>query len=268
MDSPSFGANTILRRLQQEDAVNRARAAQSGTNPTALAAVCRDKPPRLCSNCKKEGHLATYCIKTGGGMAGKTLEEACTAQRDARRNGRNGNSTSQQTSTASANVATSSGTPQETTVTINGQSFILTPANSTVPASVNTAIAHSDTVFPGNLSDYDTDASSFSPSVNIAIATPPSSLSAGTTDAPGLGTLSPQDLCAFKAYVAMNGPSKASIDWNANTTGLDASGIAICPVAYTASRPQMSRMRSIPFILDSGANCHITSRLNAAILRH
>jgi hypothetical protein len=80
MDSPTFGANTIIRRLQQEDAINRACAAQSGTNPTALAAVCRDKPPWLCSNCKKEGHLATYCIKTGGSMASKTLDEAHTAQ--------------------------------------------------------------------------------------------------------------------------------------------------------------------------------------------
>jgi hypothetical protein len=97
MDSPSFGANTILRRLQQEDSINRARAAQSGTNPTALAAVRRDKPPQLCLNCKKEGHLATYCIKSGGGMAGKTIEEACTTQCNARRSRNNGGTSSQQT---------------------------------------------------------------------------------------------------------------------------------------------------------------------------
>jgi hypothetical protein len=87
MDSPSFGANTILRHLQQEDAIVQACAAQSGTNPTALAAVRRDKLPHLCSNCKKEGHLAPYCIKPGGGMASKSLDEARTAQRNARRNG-------------------------------------------------------------------------------------------------------------------------------------------------------------------------------------
>ena len=66
----------IIRHLQQEDAINRARAAQSGANPTALATIRGNKPPRLCSNCKKEGHLAAYCIKSGGGMAGKTLDEA------------------------------------------------------------------------------------------------------------------------------------------------------------------------------------------------
>ena len=80
MDSPNFSAATIIRRLQQEDAINRACVAQSSNNATALAAVRRDKPPRLCSNCKKEGHLVSYCIKQGGGMAGKTLDEARAAQ--------------------------------------------------------------------------------------------------------------------------------------------------------------------------------------------
>jgi hypothetical protein len=156
MDSPSFGANSILRRLQQEDAITRARAEQSGGNATALAVIRKDKPPRLCSNCKTEGHLASYCIKAGGGMAGKTLEEARTAQRNARRNGRhdNGNGDPQNAPSATANVATSSSTVPNGTVTINGRTFILTPAPS-VPASVNTAIAVSDAVFPSSLSDYD-----------------------------------------------------------------------------------------------------------------
>ncbi len=192
-------------------------------------------------------------------MAGKTLEEVCTAQRNARHNGCNGNSTSQQLSSASTNVATTSGTPQETTVTINGQTFILTPAASTIPTSVNTAITHSDTVFPSNLLDYDTDVSSFSPLVNIALSLP-SCLPTGTADASGLSNLSPHDLYAYKAYVAMNGPSQASVNWNANTTGLNTSGIAVCPIAYTASCPLISRMGSIPFILDSGTNCHISPK--------
>jgi len=120
--------------------------------------VHRDKPPWLCSNCKKEGHLATYCIKTGGSMAGKTLDEARTAQWNTRRNGHTSDANPQQTSTATMNMVTASRTPQETTVMINSQTFILMPAAPTIPAIANTAIAHSDTVFPGNLSDYDTDA--------------------------------------------------------------------------------------------------------------
>jgi hypothetical protein len=115
------------------------------------------------------------------------------------------------------------------------------PAATTVPAVANTAIAHSDTVFPGNLSDYDTDASSFTPSVNITLAQP-----------------SPHDLCTYKAYVAMNGDSHASIDWSTHSTCPDTSATAICPATFTAKRPPLTRVATIPFILDSRANCHIS----------
>ena len=119
-------------------------------------------------------------------MAGKTLDEVCTAQRVAWCNGRNGTGTgsAQQTSAAStgasANVATSGAVP----VTINGQTFMLTPAPS-VPASINTAIAVPDAIFPGNLSDYDTQ-STFSPSVSIALALPTASPHALAAVEPGL----------------------------------------------------------------------------------
>ncbi len=59
--------------------MTRAHATQSSATTTALATICRDKLLRICSNCNKEGHLTAYCIKAGGGMAGKTLDEAHTA---------------------------------------------------------------------------------------------------------------------------------------------------------------------------------------------
>jgi hypothetical protein len=82
-------------------------------------------------------------------MAGKTLDEARTAQRNARRGGRNGGGSSQQASAAAANVATSTTTLSDGVITINGQTFLLTPAPSTSPApsisaSANTAPAWSD----------------------------------------------------------------------------------------------------------------------------
>ena len=90
----------------------------------------------------------------------------------------------------------------ERMVTINGQTFTLMP---TVPASaiaalVNTAIALSNTIFPSNLSDYDTNTSSFAPSVNITLASA------------SLPSLSVCNKFKFKAYMAMNGPSHMSID--------------------------------------------------------
>ena len=80
MDSPSFNANTILCCFDQEDSISHARVAQGGHNSTVLLASCRDKPPRICSNCKKEGHLAEFYIQPGGSLVGKSIEEACNAQ--------------------------------------------------------------------------------------------------------------------------------------------------------------------------------------------
>jgi hypothetical protein len=250
LDSPNFGVNSILRRLDQEDSRARSRAAQSGDTATALAAVCKDKPPRICSNCQKEGHIANFCIKPGGGMAGKTLDEARTAQRNARRSGRNGNNSSQQSTSATANVAAMGAAPVERTVTIDGQTFTLTPSIPSPPVavSVNTAVALSDTVFPGNLSDYDTDASSFAPSINFALA--------GAMPAPH--SLPAQDEFKFKAYMALNGPSHTSVDWRANSSDTSAVTHPVGPIAYTAKHSPLSRTDSIPFILDSGANCHIS----------
>src|SRR6266851_1933248 len=255
MDSPSFRANTIPRCLQQEDAIIWARAAQSGANPTTLATMHRDKPPHLCSNCKKDGHLASYCIQPGGGMAGKTLDEACTAQRNARRNGRNGNGNrnSQPNPNATITVATSNGA---TPVTINGQTFFLTPTPS-VPTSVNTAVAISDATFPGNLSDYDA-LSTFTPSVNIALA-PPSALPEGATAVDPNSNVGPMPLCdqiEYEAYVAFNGSSHTSVDWNLNSVMSDTAP-AIHPVVYTTSHLPLTCGTTIPFILNSGTNCHI-----------
>jgi hypothetical protein len=52
----------------------------------------------LCSNCKKPGHSVGYCVAPGGGMAGKTIDEAKDAQKrekDAKRrqNGTGGSAT-------------------------------------------------------------------------------------------------------------------------------------------------------------------------------
>ena len=86
----------------------------------ALAAIYRDKPPWLCLNWKKEGHLTTYCIKMGGGMAGKTIEKAHTTQHNARRSRNNRGSNSQQMPSVSTNVVATTGVPPNGMVTING----------------------------------------------------------------------------------------------------------------------------------------------------
>ena len=132
--------------------------------------------------------------------------------------------------------------------------------SSTPLGALHTAITLSNTVFPSNLSDYNTDASSFSPSINVAIAascpTPTDGAAKNMASMPL--PMSLHNKCAYKAYVTMNSPSHASVDWRTNSTGNNASDTTIQPVAYTTKRAPISHVGTIPFILDSGTNCHIS----------
>ena len=58
----------------------------------------------------------------------------------------------------------------------------------------------------------------------------------------------------------MNGPSHASVNWSTNSTSIDTLDTAIHSIAYIASHPSLSYIESIPFILNSGANCHISPK--------
>jgi gag-polypeptide of LTR copia-type len=81
-DDPSFSSKTIIRRLRQEDSLMRRRAEQnSQTLSITFAAQGRGRPRPACTNCKKLGHLADFCVQPGGKMAGRSIEEARTAQR-------------------------------------------------------------------------------------------------------------------------------------------------------------------------------------------
>jgi gag-polypeptide of LTR copia-type len=96
----NFTAETIVDRLLEEDNLVRRRVEQgqpanpysvssSLLSPTAFAAIAsRSRSPRpLCANCKREGHGTDFCISPGGKMAGRTLDEARTAQRAAQPKG-------------------------------------------------------------------------------------------------------------------------------------------------------------------------------------
>jgi hypothetical protein len=81
-DDPSFSSKTIIRRLHQEDSLMRRRAEQNSQTPsTTFAAQGRGKRRPACTNCKKLGHLVDFCTQPGGKMAGRSIEEARTAQR-------------------------------------------------------------------------------------------------------------------------------------------------------------------------------------------
>jgi hypothetical protein len=89
-EEPSFTSSVLVRRLFNEDQLAPTRAKRGVGSATALTAS-RDKISNLhCTNCKKTKPTVDYCIKPGGKMAGRTIDEACAAQRAASKASRGG----------------------------------------------------------------------------------------------------------------------------------------------------------------------------------
>ena len=77
--SPYTAAN-IRSRLDLEQQV---RNAKSHVSIPTEALVAKDsRSPTICANCKKDNHLAEFCVRKGGGMAGKSVDDAMAAQRE------------------------------------------------------------------------------------------------------------------------------------------------------------------------------------------
>jgi transposase InsO family protein len=190
--NPLTTSADIRARLAQEEQVTNEKGNTEATTDTALAAA-HPKPPRpTCLNCKKSGHKAEHCIAIGGGMAGKTLDEAREAARNANR-ATNGKSRRLESNTA--NTATTQTLPTNTaTIVLNGQTFTLTPSNAQPPNADN----------------------------NRALITMP-----------------PYDEDEYIAVIATTDASKQP------------------DYAYAEPSP-ITRSIDLPFILDSGATCHIS----------
>ncbi len=88
-DDPNFNSNAALRRIETEAALTERRAEVGvGSSTVALVGTTRSNdnantPSVICSNCKHPHHTIEFCIKKGGKMAGRTLDEAKAAQRAA-----------------------------------------------------------------------------------------------------------------------------------------------------------------------------------------
>jgi hypothetical protein len=81
--TPGFDSTTVIRRIKAEENLIQCRT-DSGlllsTQHTALTATSNRPPQVPCSTCKRLNHSTKFCISPGGKLAGKTIEEACTAQ--------------------------------------------------------------------------------------------------------------------------------------------------------------------------------------------
>ena len=123
------------RLLREEQTINIC----DNQNPdnTVLAAISNKsgKPTRpLCSSCERPGHKAEFCIAEGGGMAGKTLEEARAAQAAQKAAAGNTNKSRAPCSTTTQSPATQSQSGNPKSLMVNGKQYML------VENTANTAL--------------------------------------------------------------------------------------------------------------------------------
>lgn len=73
-DDPSFLSETIERRLRLEGSLIRIRAEKN--LQASSTSQGRARPRSVCANCKKPGYLADFCVRSGGKMAGRPINDA------------------------------------------------------------------------------------------------------------------------------------------------------------------------------------------------
>jgi hypothetical protein len=62
----------------------------------------------------------------------------------------------------------------------------------------------------------------------------------------------------YEAFMALNSPSCVSLDWSSHTCSLNGIDASPEPVTYTATYTPVNILTDSPFILDTGATCHIS----------
>jgi hypothetical protein len=244
-DDPNFTGNAALKRVDTEAALVQRRAELGTDSPSvALAASTTNakSPPVICSNCKKPHHTIDFCIKPGGKMAGRSIDDARAAQRAAAgkapRSSRPGGQTANvaqaadataTSTTPSANTVQAPSIPMATaqpattatlpsSVMINGVSYVLTPS----PAH---AILPSQSA---NLCDH--------------------------TGTP----LMVDDLLDFRAFLATHDSPKTSLAWEDFSRPVDLADMQARALASTATSSVAAGLADYPFALDTGATCHIS----------
>ena len=232
-DDPGFCAEKIINRIHRERDLIKHRAAQ-GEGPSTLISQTkrRDRKPTICSHCQRPGHTAEFCISPGGKFAGHSLEEARIAQRAAwakERAQRTSSSTNTQRTTSSANVAT---TNAATTNTQNASR----PLSPTPSATTSNSMQINGVTWVLLSSTADTAQIALGPIVDPNFE--------------------------FTAYQANHDENninhRVSIDWN------EFSFPNNNPHASSAYHtfPAHKVLHGSPFVLDSGASCHISPERN------
>ena len=227
--SSNFTSEMIAARMLEEDKyiLERVNAGQpanpysltaSTTPSSAFAAVStRPRSPRpACSNCKREGHLADFCISPGGKMAGRPVDEAKAAYRASLNRHNSVNTTNVQTNRPprphqqSAHITETAHTPSTSstgTVFVNGLPYVPDPNWASRPPAVADNSAHiTEVTSTIDTNDYQ-----------------------------------------YHAFFAYSNPPSPSISFSS---------------AFSISSSSSSSPSSLPFIIDTGATCHISPILS------
>jgi transposase InsO family protein len=77
--STPYSSGRILTLLENEQRI--ITSDQKRNDAIVLASQAATPKRTICSNCKKPGHGPNYCVAPGGGMSGRTVDEAKDAQR-------------------------------------------------------------------------------------------------------------------------------------------------------------------------------------------
>ena len=223
-NDPGFLVNTVVTWIMQESDLIKC-CAEGGKRPSALISYTNrhECSPLLCMHCKRTSHMADFCISCGGKFAGHSLEEARIAQCNTLANNR-----MQNNPLPSANIAISK---------IKDISRPSSPAPSTATSTTISTTTSKTVIING-----------------VAYSPLP------TTDLVNI-TLMPiiDPNFPFSAFhTESQGPSHTSIDWNqfsrlVNTT-CDDSFLS----TYSTSQLHGHIPNDSPFVLDSGASCHIS----------
>ena len=230
-DDPGFSSASVVHRIHREQDLIKHRAVQ-GEGPSALITQNRRHERTICSHCHKPGHHADFCIAPGGKFVGHTLDEARAAQRAAWAKERAQNS---------------------------GLTRSMTPGNAvrsnTTNATTNTAnIATTDTQTnaPDTSVPTPPTQSNQSMTINGIMWVPMAQTIDSVQIALGPTIEDDFEFATFHAEHKGDVIHHASVDWSEFSHPIETNTTS----AYTS--PANTMPNNSPFILDSGASCHIS----------
>jgi len=231
-NDPGFSSNTVIACILQESDLIKCRV-EGGKGPSTLISHTghHECSPLICTHCKRTSHVADFCISHSGKFARHTFEEARNAQHAVLANNRaqnhNGSSSTNQ------RMQSQNG-PSSANITTAKIKEILRPSS---PAPSTTLLVTTSGTFMINGITYGPITSTNS--VNITM----------------MPIIDPN--FPFTAFHAEGSPpSHTSIDWDKFSHPMNCDDDI--PSAYSTSQLSGQQLYNSPFVLDSGASCHIS----------